>query len=226
MPPIKVMIVEDDFMVADINKGLTEKVEGYKVVRIAKNGREALSYLRKKEVDLIILDIYLPDMHGIDIVKEVRKKEYTVDFILITAAHDVKTIEDSIRFGAFDYIVKPFDAGRYLDSLVNYKHLKRSIVENKVLNQDKVDSLYLINNKKKDALPKGIAEYTLDKVRKAIASCDGPFTIDEIRIELALSRITIRRYLEFIAETGSLKKSFQYKKKGRPTIFFIKKGSS
>jgi len=221
MVPFKVMIVEDDFMVAEINKGLTEKVAGFRVVKIAKNGKEAIKYLARHEIDLIILDIYLPDMHGIEIVKKTRRDEYPVDFILITAAHDAHTIEDSVRFGVFDYIVKPFDAKRYGDSLKRYRRLKHSMKSNVIFDQKKVDGIYSYDNSE-DELPKGIARYTLDRIEKAVDSYEGSFSTEDVMKTVSLSRITIRRYLEYLLDKGLLLKSYHYKKKGRPTIIYNK----
>jgi response regulator of citrate/malate metabolism len=113
MEIIRVMIIEDDFMVAKVNAKMTDAVEGFKVVKIANSGNEALSYIEKNDVDLIILDIYLPDIPGIEILKSIRGNACPVDFVLITAAQDHETVENSIRYGVFDYIIKPFDVQKY-----------------------------------------------------------------------------------------------------------------
>ena len=224
MKNIRVMIVEDDFMVADINKNVTEDVQGFTVVKIAKDASDALHYIDSNPLDLIILDIYLPDIHGIELLKIIRKKEHPVDFILITAAHDSKTIEQSMRFGAFDYIIKPFDFSRYKKSLLNYKKFKYSIKQNENYSQGELDKLapYSNRNNGKEDLPKGITNHTLGKVKSAVDSCGTTFTIDDIMEKLSFSRITIRRYLEFMVENSSIDKSYEYKKVGRPTIIFSK----
>jgi response regulator of citrate/malate metabolism len=225
---IKVMIVEDDFMVAKVNAKMTETVEGFKVVKIANTGNEALSYIEKNEVHLIILDIYLPDIPGIEILKDIRSKNYPVDFVLITAAHDHKTVEDSIRFGVFDYIIKPFDVQRFTKSLVNYKNMKASIIAYKNFSQEKLDELasYKAFGKRVQQLPKGITRHTLSKVEAAIDSFERVFTIDDVMRELSFSKVTARRYLEFLCESGHLVKSFEYKKIGRPTLIYTRKSTS
>ena len=224
MKNIKVMIVEDDFMVAEINKNVTEEVQGFIVVKIAKDASEALHYIDSNPLDLIILDIYLPDINGIELLKIIRKKEHPVDFILITAAHDSKTIEQSMRFGVFDYIIKPFDFSRYKNSLINYKKFNYSIKQNEDYSQDKLDQMIPhsnMNNGKED-LPKGITNHTLGKIKSAVDSCGSAFIIDDIMEKLSFSRITVRRYLEFMVESSSMKKSCKYKKVGRPTIIYTK----
>jgi len=228
MEIIKVMIVEDDFMVAKVNAKMTEAVEGFQVVKIANNGNEALSYLEKNDVHLIILDIYLPDIPGVEILKNIRSKNYPVDFMLITAAHDHETVEESIRYGVFDYIIKPFDVQRYKKSLVNYKNMKSSISAYRSFNQEKLDELtsYKAFGKRVQQLPKGITRHTLSKVEAVIDSFEHLFTIDDVIRELSFSKVTARRYLEFLCESGHLEKSFEYKKIGRPTLIYAKKNTS
>jgi response regulator of citrate/malate metabolism len=225
MEIIKVMIVEDDFMVAKVNRNMTEAVEGFNVVKIANSGNEALSYLEKNEVDLIILDIYLPDIPGIEILKNIRGKDYPVDFVLITAAHDHETVENSIRFGVFDYIIKPFNVQRYKNSLLSYKKMKSTIGAHAEFDQEKLDGLitYKVSSQHVSQLPKGITQHTLGKVETAIDSFEKYFSIDVVMHKLSFSRVTARRYLEFLCDTGHLEKSFEYKKLGRPTLIYYKK---
>ncbi len=225
---IKVMIVEDDFMVAKINAKMTEAVEGFKVVKIVNTGNEALSYLEKNNVDLIILDIYLPDIPGIEVLKNIRGKNYPVDFVLITAAQDHETVENSIRFGVFDYIIKPFDVQRYKKSLLNYKNMKSSIGAYRSFSQEKLDELtsYKAFGKRVQQLPKGITRHTLSQMEDAINSFERSFTIDDVMKKLSFSKITSRRYLEFLCESGRLEKYFEYKKIGRPTLIYSRKISA
>ncbi|MBM4271723.1 MAG: response regulator [Deltaproteobacteria bacterium] len=228
MQNFTVMIVEDDFMVAKINRKLTEAVSGFTVVHIAHNGKEALSYLETNQVDLIILDIYLPDIPGIELLKMIRGKDYPVDFILITAAHDPETVEASIRYGVFDYVIKPFDSRRYEDSLLKYKKVKFSLRGHGDFNQKKLDELiaHKVSSKRVQQLPKGITSHTLGKVETAIDTLEHLFTIDDVMQTLSFSRVTARRYLEYLCDVGHLEKSFEYKKVGRPTLIYSKKEKS
>jgi PAS domain S-box-containing protein len=204
-----------DFMVAKVNAKMTEVVEGFKVVKLANSRNEALSYIEKNDVDLIILDIYLTDIPGIEILKSIRGKACPVDFVLITAAQDHETVENSIRFGVFDYIIKPFDVQRYKKSLLNYKKMRESISAYKNFNQEKLDEVtsYRAFGKSVRQLPKGIARHTLSKVEVALENFERLFTIDDVMQNLSFSRVTARRHLEFMFETGYLEKSFEYKMK-------------
>ena len=222
MKTIKVMIVEDDFMVARVNRKFTEAVEGFEVVHVALTGQNALSFLKDNAVDLIVLDVYLPDLSGIDLLKQIRAGDYPTDFVLITAAHDQDTVSNSIRFGVFDYIIKPFEFGRYEESLLRYRKMKSAMGTSAEFDQDKVNELLAGKGFKEEAsiLPKGINKQTLQLVEDAIASLQSPFTLDDVIRGLSFSRITARRYLDYLAETGRLAKSFEYQKVGRPTLLY------
>ncbi|WP_319559610.1 response regulator [Marispirochaeta sp.] len=222
MKSIKTMIVEDDFKVAEINKSFTEEVRSFVVEKIAKNAVEALSYLEKSSVDLIVLDIYLPDMHGTELLKIIRKKEFAADIILITAAHDAETVECSMRYGIFDYIVKPFAFSRFKDALEKYRDYKHSLNENRNYNQEKINEFVAYNQHSDSGnkLPKGITQYTLDRIVEAVDSLNPSFSIEDVISRVSFSKITVRRYLEYLHEKGLISKSFEYQKVGRPLVVY------
>ena len=125
MQEIRVLIVEDDPMVAHINKKFTEAVPGFAVAGIAGNGNEALLLLEKDKPDLIILDVYMPDIDGISVLSLLRKKEIPVDVIMVTAAGDTATVARIMRQGIIDYIVKPFKFERYRAALESYREFRK-----------------------------------------------------------------------------------------------------
>ena len=222
MDPIRVMIVEDDFMVAKINRDLTHQVSGFRVVKIAGTAKEAFEALKKEPVDLIVLDVYLPDRSGVELLKSFRRGGFPVDVVMITAAHDAPTLEESMRYGIFDYIIKPFSFDRYKACLVNYRKQKGVISHQKNLNQEKVDEVTGFRDvfTFRGGLPKGIQEQTLQSVHEAIEKLGPCFSIDDLLRVLPLSRATNRRYLEFLTVTGDLEKSLAYRKVGRPTVLY------
>lgn len=226
MNSIRTVIIEDDFKVAEINKGFTEQVEGFEVVSLSRSAAEALSYLESNEAELLILDIYLPDMNGTELLKEVRKKEYPVDIIAITAAHDSRTIECSLRYGVFDFVIKPFAFDRYRDSLLKYRDYRESLVKKTEYDQQKVNELTSYQQdgtSSEEVLPKGITRYTLDRIRSVVDSLHHVFTLEEVIGRISFSKITARRYLEYLCESGVLSKSFKYQKVGRPVVVYSKK---
>ncbi len=222
MERIRTMIVEDDFKVAEINKDFTEQVRDFCVVNISKSAGEALAYLDESSVDLIILDIYLPDMRGTELLKIIRKNEYAVDIILITAAYDADTVECSMRYGIFDYIIKPFIFSRLSDALEKYRSYKYSLEKKELYNQAKINEFvaYSRTSDHGEQLPKGITRYTLEKITSTIDTFHTEFTIEEVITKLSFSKITVRRYLEYLHQNGLISKSYKYQKVGRPQVVY------
>lgn len=226
MDPVRVMIVEDDVMVARINRDLTHQISGFKVIQVAGTAQEALDALEKEPVDLVILDVYLPDKTGVELLKAFRRGGLPVDVVMITAAHDAPTVEESMRYGIFDYIIKPFSFDRYKACLVNYRKQKADISHQKTLSQERVNEFtgFRDHSRSRDGFPKGIQEQTLRRVEEAIEGFGPCFSIDDLLGVLPLSRATNRRYLEFLTEAGVLEKSLAYRKLGRPTVLYSKAG--
>ena len=224
MDPIQVMIVEDDFMVAKINRDLTHQISGFRVVKIAGTAQEALDALEKKPVDPVVLDVYLPDRTGVELLKSFRRRGLPVDVVMITAAHDAPTVEESMRYGVFDYIIKPFSFDRYKACLVNYRKQKTAISRQRTLSQERVNEFtgFQDGSRSRDGLPKGIQEQTLKRFEEAIGKFGPCFSIDDLLGVLPLSRATNRRYLTFLTDVGVLEKSLVYRKIGRPTVLYSK----
>lgn len=219
---IRVMIVEDDFMVADINREMTERMKEFAVVKIASSGAEAIEYLEGSPVDLVILDVYLPDLRGVEVLKTARKREYPVDFILVTAAHDASTVEESLRYGVVDYLIKPFEMDRYLEALSNFAKRRSSLSGEALIDQTSLDEARGTqpSGRSAESFPKGIAKPTLAKIEAALPSMKDGFGVDDLAGRLGLSRITAHRYLEYLADTGALRKEFEYQKIGRPAVLY------
>lgn len=224
MEAIRVMVVEDDFMVADINRQVTDQVEGFSVVKVARNGAEALEALRAGGVDLVILDVYLPDLHGLELLKEARRRDSPADFILVTAAHDSRTVEESMRYGVCDYVIKPFDFERYKNALREYRERREALARGGFLDQSRLDKMMDKKNagRGNTDLPKGIAPQTLEKVAGFIDSRSGEIAAADLTAELGLSRITAHRYLEYLTASGRLRKELSYRKVGRPAVYYEK----
>lgn len=222
MEPIRVMIVEDDFMVAKINRDLTHQISGFEVVKVVGTAQGARDALQRGSVDLIVLDVYLPDGTGVELLKSLRRDGHPVDVVMITAAHDAPTVEESMRYGIFDYIIKPFSFDRYKACLVNYRKQKAAICRQQTLNQERVNEFtgFREQSPSRGGFPKGIQEQTLRRVEEAIGKFGSCFSVDDLLDVLPLSRATHRRYLEFLADVGVLEKSLAYRKVGRPTVLY------
>lgn len=215
---IATFIVEDDPMVLEINRQFIEKVEGFTVVGTAQYGQEALKLLQEKKPQLVILDIYLPDISGVDVLKEIRALGFPVDVIMITAARDTETIKEVFRFGAIDYLVKPFKFSRLQNALISYQLMKTKLEEKNTLNQEEIDSLKKSRSSPKpfEGLPKGLNEVTLRQVFLYMVKRKESLSAEEVAEGVGIARVTARRYLEYLTKIGKLELEVQYGSVGRP----------
>ncbi|WP_373895249.1 response regulator [Virgibacillus natechei] len=221
---IQVIIIEDDFRVAEINRKYVESVEGYMVQEVVKTGEEALAYLEKcmSRPQLILLDIYIPDVKGMALFWQIRHLYHDTDIIAVTAANEAATIEEALRGGAFDYIVKPVDADRFEHSLQRYKQYLQFFTAKETLGQQAIDSVtgihHLADSSSTNAnLPKGIDPITLNDIRDLLKSNKGKgITAVELSKQTGTGRSTARRYLEYLVSTGDVHTTLKYGTVGRP----------
>jgi response regulator of citrate/malate metabolism len=219
---IKVLIVEDDPMVAQINKRYIESMEEFKVVNTLSNGEEALKYLKTNIVDLIILDVYMPKFDGIKLLQEMRRNSIMSDVILVTAAKEVGIIDEALTLGAIDYLIKPFEYERLKKSLENYLSRYRLMNAKEVFGQEDIDK---ITNQGNTALggelQKGLHQKTLMRVREFMRNNNDNFlTSEEVAERMRVSRVTTRRYLEFLVSIGELVSEVEYGSIGRPSHLY------
>jgi CitB family two-component system response regulator CitT len=216
---ISIIIAEDDFRIADIHEGFLEKMEGLQVTGKAINGEETLRLVRENDVDLLLLDIYLPDYLGTDLIQEIRKVKSELDIIIITAATEKHLLETSLREGIVNYLIKPVSMEHFTEVMNAYKHRKRLLHETDAIDQDLLDSLFTISDKKTkvDTLPKGIDRITFDKVKKYMEQDkEKAWTADEMGKRIGSSRTTARRYLEYLVSTNNVNVEQEYGIIGRP----------
>lgn len=221
---IQVLIVEDDPMVKEINEGFLKKLEGFQLCGSASSIVEAKEIISKKRLDLILLDVFFPKERGIDLLKWIRKENFEVDVILITADKSIKTVEEAFRYGAVDYLIKPFVFKRFEAALLKYKKRMDEFRSNEVVEQETIDRMTLKEKKPDPYQPlheevkniKGFSFHTYTKIFKHICGLQKSFTAQEIANDIGISRITARRYLEFLEEKGIVGLEMEYGKVGRP----------
>ena len=196
------VIVEDDPMVANINRQYLQADPRFCLDGSFSNGQEALEYLKDHPADLAIVDYYMPMMDGLEFIRSCRTLNFPLSLIMITAANTPKEIRDMLKYGVLDYIVKPFTFDRFQQALQKYSQLN-SLNQQGKLNQEDIDKLlsHTMPEKKSTPLVKGIQIQTLERLRLCLTEHRGQFlTSDEISKEIGLSRITVRRYLNFLLE--------------------------
>ncbi|WP_213818312.1 response regulator [Garciella nitratireducens] len=222
---INVLIIEDDPMVAQINQKFVNSVEGFSVVDIAANGQEALFSIENKKIDLIILDIYMPKLDGIAFLKKMRKTRHNIDVIAITASKEADIIDQVLKLGAVDYLVKPFEYERLKKSLDHYKIRFRLLKKNPIIKQEDIDKITNGFLNQSTGIPKGLQKKTLEKIRSFLKEHKGQsFSSEEIAKNMDISRVTVRRYLEFLESTGEILLEIEYGSIGRPTNLYQYKG--
>jgi len=215
---IKTLVVDDDFMSASIHRTYVDKIAGFEAVGEAHSGAEALELVGRLQPDLVLLDIYLPDMSGLDVLRRLRQDEdEAVDVIAVTAAKDVKTLRAAMQGGVVHYIVKPFLFETFRERLERYAALKQRLDRLREASQGDVDHLFsLLRVEGRERLPKGISAPTLALVVAATRESETEVSAVEVAERAGISRGTARRYLEYLESLGSVELTLRYGATGRP----------
>ena len=219
----QVIIIEDDPMVASINKQYIELTPSFRVMNVFKSGIEALEYLKENEVDLIILDYYTPLMNGAEFIDRLHAMGKAPSIIMVTSASDTDIVIRLLSRGVIDYLVKPFEYSRFKAALDKYSHMKEYLSKTKNnMGQDDIDKLLTRQESTGTAaaaLTKGLNETTLGLIRAFLKeNSDDTYSSEQIAEQIHLSRITIRRYMNYMVETGELVSTIDYQTGGRPSI--------
>ena len=215
---IRVLIVEDDFRVAEIHRAYVQRLDGFVVVAEAHSATEAIRLAEESRPDLVLLDIYLPDRSGLDVLRALRMPgRHPVDVIAITADKDVETLREALKSGVVHYLVKPFQFSAFREKLESYAALRARLAQVSEVDQDEVDRIYaLLRADSGSSLPKGVSPTTLALVVRALRSATEDVSSVDIARATGISRVTSRRYLDHLARTGLVEISNRYGSAGRP----------
>ncbi|MGW6205830.1 DUF7342 family protein [Streptomyces sp. NPDC055089] len=214
---IEVLVVDDDVRVARINAAYVAKVPGFRVAAQAHTAADALAAVEERPVDLILLDHYMPDRTGLAVVRELRSLGHRTDVIMVTAARDVATVQEAMRQGALQYLVKPFTYAGLRTKLEAYAALRRSLESGGEAEQGEVDRLFgALWAAGEPDLPKGHSVTTAELVRQALRGADGPLSAQEIAESAGMSRQTAQRYLKLLERSGRVRLTLRYGETGRP----------
>ncbi len=217
---LKVLIVEDDPKIAEIHRHFTEKVDHFSVCGIASSLDDAEKMSELFEPDLILLDLYFPEGLGTEILWKIRARHQATDVILVTAAKELETLQDAIRGGVFDYILKPVMFPRFCEALERFREYRERMAKDATLDQNEIDRLlhpYKGSSPGEPEHPKGIDPLTLKKVCAVFnqAHPDG-LSAEEVGQQIGTSRTTARRYLEYLTANSQLTAELIYGAVGRP----------
>ena len=214
---MNVLIVEDDPMVALINKRYLEQITDIKTFG---------PVMYENDIDLILMDVFLPEKSGIDILKAIREKNFFTDVIMITAANSTNEIKRAFAYGVVDYLVKPFEFERFKEAINKYKARKKVLLNEEVVSQSDIDSLIMNNSSENEVkLPKGLNARTLDRIIDFLnEKSNEVWTLREIAYEIKISNVTIKKYMDYLESIGKVDLEMNFGNVGRPEYkYFVKK---
>ncbi|MCR8842433.1 response regulator [Paenibacillus sp. SC116] len=258
----RVLLIEDDPMVQEVNRQFIENVTGFRVEGIASNGAEGLKLARELEPDLVFLDMFMPVQDGAETLRQIRAEALHVDVIVVTAAKDLPTVKQIMQKGVFDYIIKPFKFERIESALEQYRAYRMALHEERQVTQAELDVILrskasqassnipveyhrgagsavlgqsLTNDGTSSptadnnlsissafaidiatALPKGLQASTMRQIVQFLLLQRSLLTAEEVADGVGLARVTARRYLDYLVQSGSVRLDIRYGNVGRP----------
>jgi response regulator of citrate/malate metabolism len=222
---IRVLVVEDDPVAADAHRLYVQRVPGFEVVGVAHTGAEAMRFveqhsIEQHSIDLILLDLYLPDAHGLQISRALQAGNRAIDVIAVTSARDLAMVRAAVSAGVVQYLLKPFTFATLRDKLERYARF-RDTVTGEATGQDEVDrALATLRGTDGIGLPKGMSADTLNAVVSALRESAAGLSAVGAAGAVGISRVTARRYLEHLADTGVALRRPQYGQVGRPELVY------
>ena len=216
-----VVVVDDDFRVAQVHAEVVAGLDGLQVVAVVHTASAALDAVRQHHPDLILLDLYLPDAGGLELLPRLRSLAAPPDVIVISAARDVRSVRVAMRYGVLQFLVKPLDLDSLRERLKRYVQLQARLSEQRDLDQSEIHALLVAMHPEAGAqlavrLPKGHSPVTAELVLDALANADAPRSAAEVAANVGISRWTAQRYLTTLAELGLVQMQPQYGTTGRP----------
>ena len=217
---IRTLVVDDDFRVADINAEFVGKTPGFEVIGRAHTAQAAYEAVVNLSPELVLLDLYLPDEFGLDLLQRLRTVDTPPHVIVITAAKDVLTVQQAVRLGVMHYLVKPFSSERLREHLLAYKKARERLGKLGEASQEEVDRLYSILRPSTSQGGAAEADMTADIVLEALRASAEPLSAAEIASRSGLSRPTVQRHLTRLWERHQVVRTLQYGSTGRPTHLY------
>ncbi|MBN9610947.1 MAG: two-component system response regulator [Actinobacteria bacterium 69-20] len=219
---IGTLVVDDDFRVADVHAGYVKSVTGFTVVGVAQSAAQTLRAVQDRRPDLVLLDLYLPDEHGLDVMRRLDEVPTPPDVIVVSAARDLASVRRAMRQGAVGYVAKPFGFALLNERLCAYRDLRRRVAAlstegSQAAEQSDIDALFaLLGGSTVAPAPKGQSESTMRLVREAVRHAAPDISAVQVADSVGISRTTAQRYLVYLARHGVIELRLQYGSTGRP----------
>jgi response regulator of citrate/malate metabolism len=226
---IRVLVVEDDARTAAAHAEYVGRIAGFEAAGIAHTASAARRELRGavargERIHLLLLDLNLPDGHGLDLCRELRAAGLVVDVIAVTAVRELDAVRRAVAVGVVQYLIKPFVFEVFAEKLAAYRDFfDRMRAPVSTLSQREVDTAFAaLRTSNAPGLPKGLSEETLDAVSQLLAASATPRSASEVAETLGLSRVTARRYLEHLADRGVATRAPRHGARGRPELEYAR----
>ncbi|NUP75258.1 MAG: response regulator [Sinomonas sp.] len=223
MSPLRVLVVEDEPIAAAAHAAYVGRLEGFTHVGTAHDGASALRLANElaaagTPADLVLLDMNLPDLHGLDVARRLRAAGHHPDILAITAVRELPVVRRAISAGVVQYLIKPFTFAAFAERLEHYRQFRQSLAgPDGTASQDSVDeALAALRTPVGAPLPKGLSPDTLESIRAFVRERGTAVSATEVMEAVGVSRVTARRYLEHLADAGVLIRSARYGTPGRP----------
>jgi len=223
--PIRTVVVDDDYRVAAIHSAYVNKSDGFDVVGEAHTAADALALVASVKPDLVLMDVFLPDGDGLDVVRKLLERQDHPDIIVITAAREIATVRTAMQLGAVHYLMKPFGFAALDERLQSYRRLRQRMSGlADAAEQSDVDELFGLLRTPSAALnrpSKGHSAPTLELVRNAVTASGGDVSAAEVADEVGISRSTAQRYLTYLEKHGIVRLQLRYGVTGRPEHRYV-----
>lgn len=220
--PLQVLVVEDEPVAAQAHAAYVERVEGFTVVRTVGTVAAALQALAATPVDVVLLDMNLPDGHGLDVIRRMRAAGHRADVIAVTSARDLDVVRGAVSLGVVQYLLKPFVFATLRDRLEAHLAYRRQLpASTRVDTQAEVDEVLAgARPSPRTSVPKGMSEDLLSRVTRALreGSADHGLSASELGEAVGVSRVTARRYAEYLCDSRLAVRSSRYAGQGRPEV--------
>lgn len=213
------VIVEDDPTISLLHRTFLARDNRFALARAFSNGHKALEWLLHHTADLIILDVYMPRMTGLELLRTLRMEGIGIDVIMVTAANDSKTVDALLKLGVTDYLVKPFAASRFQQALDTFCQHREAVSHDNV-SQQELDALFP-SAAPAVSIPKGLQTRTLDRIRACLRQIpQAGATCETIADCSGFSTVTVRRYLTYLVSQGEAVTQVNYDTGGRPCMLY------
>ncbi|MEC5180987.1 response regulator [Arthrobacter sp. CG_A4] len=228
MSAIRVLVVEDEPIAAAAHAAYIGRLAGFTLAGSAPDGQTALRLMTEfaaagNPVELVLLDMNLPDLHGLDIARRMRAAGLFADIIAITAVRELNIVRSAVATGVVQYLIKPFTYATFADKLASYRLFRQQLASPGTghsgagASQSDVDQAFAsLRAPSELPLPKGLSESTLESVQDFMKQQTGAVSASEVMDALGMSRVTARRYLEYLADAGTASRAARYGAPGRP----------